>query len=106
MEGICKCQNRPLLPRPESVNSELIPTAGQRDGFRSYRITWSYNPPDSSSKGARNDSSPMVDMPEVSAMVLRVERAESVMGVGSVYRKIREYQHRMNQQPFQQVLSN
>ena len=81
-----------MLPKPEAVTWEIIRT-GVQDQDRSYRINWSY---------------PTAVLPEVSVMVVGLERADSVMGVGFVYRHLKDFQLKIRPdsgQDFQQVNS-
>ena len=72
------------------MSTHAITTASELDDERSYLVLWSY---------------PSHDTVNVT-LVVRVERAENVLGLGPVYRKIREYRHKADPGPirFQQAI--
>lgn len=79
MEGVCRCSSRPRLPKPEELATHEITTASGLDDERSYLVSWSYL---ASLRDATDTT-----------LVARVERAENVLGLGPVFRKVREYRH-------------
>lgn len=79
VEGVCRCSSRPRLPKPEELATHEITTASGLDDERSYLVSWSYL---ASLRDATDTT-----------LVARVERAENVLGLGPVFRKVREYRH-------------
>lgn len=74
--GVCRCGSVSRLPKPQQLSATPMRPASniQED----YLITWSF-PPDGAA----------------AVIVLRIERAEKVMGVSSIYRKVREFPHKV-----------
>ena len=71
---------------------------------RSYELNWSYEQP--SNPQSRNDSDEFL----ASFISVRVEKAENVLALGSIYRQVREYRHPVDRsvgpkkQHFRQVI--
>lgn len=78
MDGVCRCSSRPRLPKADELATHEIATASGLHDERSYVVSWSYAPPLNA-----------ID----TTLIARVERAENVLGLGPVYRKVREYRH-------------
>lgn len=76
MDGVCRCGSVPRLPKPQDLSASVMRPASNDD--ISYLISWTY--PDKASEAAV-------------MLVVRIERAEKVMGVSSIYRKVREFRH-------------
>lgn len=93
VEGLCRCSSRPRLPVPEGLTAKIISTSSVHDDERSYMVLWSYPP--------------LHDVEDVT-LILRIERADNILGLGAVYRKIREFRHKAEPGPnrFQQAVHN
>ncbi|XP_057372477.1 platelet-derived growth factor receptor alpha-like [Daphnia carinata] len=79
VEGVCRCGSRPRLPKPEELATHEITVASGLHDERSYLVSWSYRGP--------------LEEATDTTVVVRVERAENVLGLGPVFRKVREYRH-------------
>ncbi len=91
VDGVCRCSSRPRLPKPEELTAHAITTSSGLHDDRSFLVLWSYP----SLKEALDVS-----------LIVRIERAENVLGLGPVYRKVREYRHKAEPGPnrFQQAV--
>lgn len=78
VDGVCRCGSVPRLPKPQELSASFIRPMSNMPDDVSYLITWTY--PEN------------VSAAEV--LAVRIERAEKVMGVSSIYRKIREFHHK------------
>ena len=109
VEGVCQCAVRAHLPAPQSVAYNRIWSSTVRDvEDRSYELNWSYEQPSNKMNDSDNDQ----QADELASFIsVRVEKAENVLALGSIYRQVREYRHRVDRsavgqkkQHFRQVI--
>ncbi|XP_046461802.1 uncharacterized protein LOC124208127 isoform X3 [Daphnia pulex] len=83
VEGVCRCSSRPRLAKPEDLTThEITTSSGTLDDERSYVVSWKYS-------AAATQEEEEDDI----TLMARVEKADNVLGLGPVYRKVREYRH-------------